>query len=140
MIEDLRYALRVLLKTPAYSLIAVVTLALGIGATVAIFSAVHAALLAPLPYPDSRAVVVPVSTNAARGFDRASVPYADYVDWRDERETFAHVAVWRPTRSMWRPAAACRSAWMPPPLATVSSRRSACDPSSAGRFNPPITI
>ena len=39
---------------------------------------------------------MPVSTNNARGFDRASVPYADYEDWRNERDVFAHVAVWRP--------------------------------------------
>jgi putative ABC transport system permease protein len=40
---------------------------------------------------------VPVSTNAARGFDRASVPYADYLDWREQRDIFTHVAVWQPT-------------------------------------------
>jgi hypothetical protein len=67
MIEDFRFATRVLLKSPAYSLVALVTLALGVGATVAIFSAVYAVLLAPLPYPDPDALVVPVSTNAARG-------------------------------------------------------------------------
>ena len=97
MIEDFRFAARVLLKSPAYSLVALVTLALGIGATVAIFSAVYAVLLAPLPYPGPDALVVPVSTNAARGFDRASVPYADYLDWREQRDIFTHVAVWRPT-------------------------------------------
>src|SRR5262245_35053348 len=97
MIEDFRFATRVLLKSPAYSLVALVTLALGIGATVAIFSAVSAVLLAPLPYPDPDALVVPVSTNAARGFDRASVPYADYLDWREQRDIFTHVAVWQPT-------------------------------------------
>src|SRR5262245_9900106 len=97
MIEDLRFATRVLLKSPAYSLVALVTLALGIGATVAIFSAVYAVLLAPLPYPEPEALVVPVSTNAARGFDRASVPYADYLDWREQRDIFAYVAVWQPT-------------------------------------------
>ena len=97
MVEDFRFATRVLLKSPAYSLVALVTLGLGIGATVAIFSAVYAVLLAPLPYPNPDALVVPVSTNAARGFDRASVPYADYLDWRNQRDIFAYVAVWRPT-------------------------------------------
>ncbi len=97
MIEDFRFAARVLLKSPGYSLVALVTLGLGIGATVAIFSAVYAVLLAPLPYPDPEALVVPVSTNAARGFDRASVAYADYLDWREQRDVFADVAVWQPT-------------------------------------------
>jgi putative ABC transport system permease protein len=54
-------------------------------------------LLAPLPYPNPHELVVPVSTNAERGFDRASVPYADYLDWRDQRDIFANVAVWQPT-------------------------------------------
>lgn len=97
MTGDFRFATRVLLKSPAYSLVALVTLALGIGATVAIFNAVYAVLVAPLPYPDPDALVVPVSTNAARGFDRASVPYADYLDWREQRDIFTHVAVWQPT-------------------------------------------
>jgi putative ABC transport system permease protein len=96
-IEGFRFATRVLLKSHAYSLVALVTLALGIGAPVAIFSAVSAVLLAPLPYPDPDALVVPVSTNAARGFERASVPYADYLDWRGQRDIFTHVAVWQPT-------------------------------------------
>jgi putative ABC transport system permease protein len=96
MTDDLRYALRMLIKNPAYAAVAIATLALGIGGTVAMFSAFYAVLLAPLPYRDANEIVVPVSTNAARGFDRASVPYADYVDWRDQRDVFEHVAVWRP--------------------------------------------
>src|SRR5204863_8276807 len=83
-------------RSPGYATVAMLTLAIGIGGTVAIFSAVYSVLLAPLPYPDADAIVVPVSTNAARGFDRASIPYADYVDWREQRDVFAHVAVWRP--------------------------------------------
>src|SRR5262245_39180562 len=97
MIEDFRFATRVLLKSPAYSLVALLTLALGIGATVAIFSAVYAVLLAPLPYPGPDALVVPVSTNEARGFDRTNVPYADYLDWREQRDIFTDVAVWQST-------------------------------------------
>jgi putative ABC transport system permease protein len=96
MWDDVRYALRLLVKSPGYAAVAMVTLTIGIGGTVAIFSAVYSVLLAPLPYPDADAIVVPVSTNAARGFDRASVPYADYLDWREQRDVFAHVAVWRP--------------------------------------------
>src|SRR5882672_6436925 len=96
MFDDIRYALRLLARSPGYAIVAMLTLAIGIGGTVAIFSAVYSVLLAPLPYPDADAIVVPVSTNAARGFDRASVPYADYLDWREQRDIFTHVAVWRP--------------------------------------------
>src|SRR4029450_11739539 len=59
--------------------------------------AVYVSLRAPLPYPDPDALVVPVSTNAARGFDRASVQYADYLDWREQRDIFTRVARWPPT-------------------------------------------
>lgn len=96
MRDALRRSFRALWRTPSFSVVAVATLALGIGATVAVFSAVHAVLLAPLPYPDANALVVPVSTNVARGIRFGSVPYADFLDWRAERDIFAHVAVWWP--------------------------------------------
>ena len=96
MIEDLRYACRTIVKNPGYSAVAIATLAIGIGGTVAMFSAFHAVLLARLPYPNAHQIVVPVSTNSARGIDNGSVPYADYEDWRQERDIFSHVAVWRP--------------------------------------------
>src|SRR5262249_12818188 len=95
--KDLRFAGRSLARNPSFAVVTIATLALGIGATVAIFSAVYAVLLAPLPYPNPDGLVVPVSTNAARGFDRAGVPYADYLDWRQQRDIFADVAVWQPT-------------------------------------------
>jgi hypothetical protein len=53
-------------------------------------------LLAPLLYPNPHQVDVPVSTNAARGLDRAIVPYTDYVDWREARDVLAHIAVYQP--------------------------------------------
>jgi putative ABC transport system permease protein len=74
----------------------VLALGLGLGITVAIVSAAYAVLYRPLPIPDGERLVVPVGTNAARGIERASVPYADYDDWRLERDLFEHVSVFQP--------------------------------------------
>src|SRR5262245_18901067 len=96
MLADLRYAIRTLIKSPGYAAVAVATLAIGIGGIVAMFSAFYGVLLAPLPYPQASDIVVPVSTNAARGISDGSVPYADYEDWGRERDVFAAVALWLP--------------------------------------------
>jgi putative ABC transport system permease protein len=97
MLQDSRYALRTLLKTPGYTLVAVLALALGIGANAAIFSFVDVLLLRPLPYPHADRLFVPVSIHRARNLDRASISYADYEDWRRETDLFDAVAVFQPS-------------------------------------------
>jgi len=94
MFHDLRLAVRTLRKSPAYTVVAVLALALGIGANVAIFSAVYVVLLAPLPYPEPDRVVIPVSTNTERAIEFASVSYADFEDYRAQRDIFTDVAVY----------------------------------------------
>jgi putative ABC transport system permease protein len=94
--QDLRYGARMLVKNPVYSAVAVLTLALGIGANTAVFSVVNGVLLRPLPLRDPGRVVVPVSTNAERGYDSVSVAYADYLDWRSDGQLFESVAVYQP--------------------------------------------
>lgn len=96
MLQDLRYALRTLLKSPSYSVIAVFVIALGIGANTAIFSFVDAMLLRPLPYANADRLYAPIGMNPSRGSERASISYADYEDWKRERDVFAAVALANP--------------------------------------------
>ena len=94
--RDVRYALRSLRRAPGYTLVMLLTLALGIGANSAIFAAVDTILLRPLPYAKSDGLVVPVSVHVARDIDTGSISYADYTDWRRETDVFDAVALWRP--------------------------------------------
>jgi len=100
LLQDLRYGARMLLKKPGFTLVAVVTLALGIGANTAIFSVVNAVLLRPLPYDDPQQLVIVWQTNqeALRklGIQRLSVTYADFYDWRDQNHVFAAIAALDP--------------------------------------------
>jgi hypothetical protein len=94
LLHDLRYAVRTLSRDRAYTLTAVLALAIGIGCTAAIFGAIDSILLRPMPYPHADKLMVPVSHNPARGPAGDSVSYADYVDWRAEKDIFAAVALW----------------------------------------------
>lgn len=78
--QDLRYALRSLRKQPIFSLVAILTLTLGIGANTAIFSLLYQALLRPLPYPDAERLVFVWNTYALMGLPQASVSIPDYID------------------------------------------------------------
>ena len=89
--QDLRYSTRTLLKKPGFTLIAVVTLALGIGANTAIFSVVHSVLLRPLPFPEPERLVVLATTGVGATY-RAGVAYPDYVDWRTRAQSFEDTA------------------------------------------------
>jgi len=92
--HDLQYAARLLIKAPAFTIVAVATLALGIGANTAIFSVVNAALLNPLPYPDADRLVV-VSTMVQRDtLERRAFSLPDYRDLRDRSQAFDGIAAW----------------------------------------------
>ena len=94
--REILYASRALRKSTTFSSAAVVTLALGLGSTTAIFSIVESVLLRPLPFPEPERIVVPESRNKVSG-DRWSITYADFMDWRDNH-TFEYVAPYQETQ------------------------------------------
>lgn len=93
LLRDVRYALRMLRKHPGFTLVAVLTLALGIGVNTAIFSVVHALLIKPLPYPGADRLVMLWQDLRAQGgpADEWATP-GNYADWREERQVFEHLA------------------------------------------------
>ena len=93
MLTDLRYAIRMLIKSPAFSVIAIVALALGIGANTAIFSVVDAVLLRPLPYPNPEQLVL--LRERMPIFESGSVSYPNYLDWRAQQRSFTDLALYR---------------------------------------------
>ncbi|HXM33421.1 MAG TPA: ABC transporter permease [Chthoniobacterales bacterium] len=98
MINDIRYGLRQLWKHPAFTIIAVLTLALGIGANTAIFSVVNAVLLKPLPFPaPDQLIAVGMTDTRQKGTqtDLNSLSYPDFFDFRDQNRTLASSAVYR---------------------------------------------
>src|SRR3989441_2533801 len=92
LIQDLRFGLRMLARNPMFTLIAVVTLALGIGANTAIFSVVDAVLLRPLPYPDANRLVFLWSTMNGQGVPQSGSALPDYLGWRDQNQVFEGLA------------------------------------------------
>jgi len=90
-LQDIRYAFRMLLKRPGFTVIVVLTLALGIGANTTIFSAIDAVLLNPLPYKDPERLVVLWETNKNLGpemWDRNEVAIGNFLDWRSRNQVF----------------------------------------------------
>jgi predicted permease len=91
--EDLRFALRMLRKSPGFAAIAILTLAIGIGANTALFSVVNGVLLNPLPYPGSQRLVAMYEKNA--GLDKAPISYLNFLDWERRSRSFDSIAIYR---------------------------------------------
>jgi putative ABC transport system permease protein len=98
LLQDIRYALRMLLKSPGFTVVAVVTLALGIGANTAIFSIIDAVLLRPLPYEKPGQLVRLYETEAAPGNYPFTGP--DFLDWKTQNHTFQDMTLLSWTHSM----------------------------------------
>jgi predicted permease len=94
LFQDLRYAIRMLAKSPGFTTVAVLTLALAIGANTALFSVVNGVLLNPLPYPHSEQLVT--LHESKPNFNTGSISYPNFLDWQKENHTLSSMAVARP--------------------------------------------
>src|ERR1700726_134113 len=95
LLQDIRYGIRRFRKDPAFMAVTIITLALGIGATSAIFSVVNGVLLRPLPFPHSDRVVLLMEQT--KTFPRFTVSYQNFVDWRAQAQSFESVGAVRNT-------------------------------------------
>ncbi len=93
LLQDIRYGFRMLAKAPTFSVIAILTLALGIGANTAIFSVVNGVLLNPLPFHDPHQLVSVFEE--IPNFKNGSISYPNFIDWRRMNRTFETLAVYR---------------------------------------------
>jgi predicted permease len=93
LMEDIRYGLRMLRKAPGFTLVVVLTLALGIGVNTALFSVVNGVLLHPLPYPEPEQLVT--LHESKPNFETGSISYPNFRDWQKENKTFSAIAISR---------------------------------------------
>ncbi len=99
LFQDLRYGARMILKNPTFTLIAVIALALGIGANTAIFSVVHAVLLEDLPYRDADRLAIVWEHNRTRNRLQNVVSPANFLDWKEQNSVFEDLAAWADVRA-----------------------------------------
>src|SRR5215510_1540689 len=92
LIKDLRYGVRSFLKRPGFLVIALSTLALGIGATTAMFTVVNSVLLRPLQFPEPERIVLLESVNPAMGVDASNMSVPDVADWQQQSQSFDQIA------------------------------------------------
>src|SRR5688500_10911030 len=95
--NEVRLVLRQLLKAPGFTTVAILTLAIGIGANTAIFTAVNAILLKPLPFPDPDRLLFAESENLQTHERGGSISPPDFLDYRAQTKTLRHFAAFHPT-------------------------------------------
>ena len=113
VLSDLKHGVRVLLRTPLFTICTIAALAIGIGATTALFSVVHALLIRPLPYPNADSLVVMWEHNLPRNRPRNVISPANFLAWRERSRSFERMAVFTQNR------ATLTNAGEPQELATI---------------------
>ena len=96
LVRDGRYAIRMLLRHPGFTLVAVLTFALGIGVNTAVFSVFNGVLLRPLPYPDPDRITMIWMDNRRQQIKEDITSYPNYIDWKEQSGSYAHMAAFRP--------------------------------------------
>src|SRR5437764_1521838 len=94
LFRDVRFGLRMMLKTPGFTVVAVATLGLSIGANTAIFSLVNGVLLRPLPFPDAQRIIYIEGKNPAAGITQSNISFLDFTDWSQQTNLFASTAAY----------------------------------------------
>ena len=94
LLQDLRFALRMLAKSPAFTIVAVLTLGLGIGANAAVFSVVYGVLLRPLPYRDAGRIALVFLNFSPQNSPRGNLSLADYFDWKVQNKSFDSIGLY----------------------------------------------
>jgi putative ABC transport system permease protein len=94
MWQDIRFAARALRRSPSFTAAAVLCVALGVGVTTTIFSAVNAILIRPLPYPGADRLVVVYAQNVARNYHGSNISYPDFLEWRDRNRSLSALGLW----------------------------------------------
>jgi predicted permease len=97
--QDVQYAARQFIRTPGFTIVAVITLALGIGANSAFFSVIDATILQPLPYPQESQLVNLSERNTKSG-GSMPVAYADFVDWKQQQTSFSALTIYRTAQTV----------------------------------------
>src|SRR5918995_5905998 len=92
LLRDVRYAVRMLLRNPGFTTIALLTFAVGIGVNAAVFSVFNGVLLRPLPYPDSDRITMIWMDNRRQGIKEDITSYPNYRDWKEQSTSYAHMA------------------------------------------------
>src|SRR5215472_5866097 len=94
LLQDIRFGLRLLRRTPGFTLAATLALALGIGATTAVFTLLDRVVLRPLPYPDADRLLMVWETNDAKGLGHERISPVNFVDYRGLSQVFDDAAAW----------------------------------------------
>jgi len=93
--RDIRFGLRMMARSPGFTIVALITLALGIGVNTALFSVVNGVLLKPLPYPEAERIVFLMENNLPRGWNTFTLSFFNYRDWQEQNRTLEQMAAYR---------------------------------------------